>query len=185
MGFKEISVICEQAWGLQELGIIFGKYNTSIMAGKITSRQLAPSRPLGELTLASRRSLTLANLALVTESCNLVGLKASIKTVEVIPRPEQWEASWGIPVRRRPLYSKAYCFPVCHCHSDSVAKAQPENEMKQDIFQEDRYYIKSKSIWTDRLFLRIAQIMSEPNKYSYRRINMYMKQVIHSFNIHI
>ena len=63
------------------------------MAGKMTSRQLAPSRPLGQVTawqvtLASRRSLTLANLALVTDSCNLVGLKASIKTVEVIPRPE-------------------------------------------------------------------------------------------------
>ena len=105
------------------------------MAGKITSRQLAPSRPLGELTLASRRSLTLANLALVTESCNLVGVKASIKTVEVIPRPEQWEASWGIPVKRRPLYSKAYCFPACHCHSDSVAKAQPENETKETYFR--------------------------------------------------
>ena len=133
--------VCEQVWwGLQKLGIIFGKkVLTSIMAGKITSRQLAPSRPLGELTLASRRSLTLANLALVTESCNLVGVKASIKTVEVIPRPEQWEASWGIPVKRRPLYSKAYCFPVCHCHSDSVAKAQPENEIKQYIFQGDRY----------------------------------------------
>ena len=73
----------------QEAAAYFeNKVLTSIMAGKITSRQLAPSRPLGELTLASRRSLTLANLALVTESCNLVGLKASIKTVEVIPRPE-------------------------------------------------------------------------------------------------